>query len=217
MIQESVWFWQQVIGAKSTNALIGLVYKKQLRVSLATNKLFRSGEIINFVQTDAQKLQFLSSQIPLVSTFPFLLTFCLVVLFYELGISFVAGISIFIIAFVVNILISKYKAKLQKSYMKKQDTRISMTSECLNNIKMLKLYSWTDIFFNIITERRNEELAIFHKSLVYGVMVVSTLYFFPLLLQSVSFTTYIGLGNQMTLAQSFMVLTILSLIQRPIR
>lgn len=40
IIQENIWFWQQVLGAKSTNALIGLIYRKQLSVSLATNKLF---------------------------------------------------------------------------------------------------------------------------------------------------------------------------------
>ena len=61
IIQETVWFKQQVLGVKSTNALIGLIYRKQLKVSTATNKLFQQGEVINFIQTDAQKLFFLSS------------------------------------------------------------------------------------------------------------------------------------------------------------
>ena len=42
-----------MIGINSTNALMAMVYKKQLRVSNATNKKFDSGQIINFVQTDA--------------------------------------------------------------------------------------------------------------------------------------------------------------------
>jgi hypothetical protein len=38
-----------MIGAKSTNALIGLIYEKQLKISAATNKSFSQGEIITFV------------------------------------------------------------------------------------------------------------------------------------------------------------------------
>ena len=44
--------------------------------------------------------------------------------------------------------------------MKKSDARVSTTSESLNNIKMLKLYSWTEQFEKTITEKRNEELGV---------------------------------------------------------
>ena len=37
-----------MVGCNSTNALIGLIYKKQLKMSNATNKNFSAGEIINF-------------------------------------------------------------------------------------------------------------------------------------------------------------------------
>jgi hypothetical protein len=38
--------------------------------------------------------------------------------------------------------------------MKEFDKRVSATTECLNNIKMIKLYSWVDIFLNSINEKR---------------------------------------------------------------
>jgi hypothetical protein len=38
-----------MIGSKSTNALIALIYDKQLKISSATNKMFTQGEIITFV------------------------------------------------------------------------------------------------------------------------------------------------------------------------
>jgi len=52
---------QAFLGTKSTNALIGFIYEKLLKLSAATNKNFTNGEIITFVQVDAQKLQYLSS------------------------------------------------------------------------------------------------------------------------------------------------------------
>jgi ATP-binding cassette, subfamily C (CFTR/MRP), member 1 len=53
-----------MIGSRSTGALIAMIYKKQLRLSSATNKEFRQGQIINFIQTDANKLQWLSTALP---------------------------------------------------------------------------------------------------------------------------------------------------------
>jgi len=46
-----------MIGAKSSNALSGLIYEKLLTISAATNKIFTQGEIINFVQVDADKMR----------------------------------------------------------------------------------------------------------------------------------------------------------------
>jgi hypothetical protein len=44
----------------STNSLIAFIYEKSLKVSSATNKAFSNGEIITFIQVDAQKLNYLS-------------------------------------------------------------------------------------------------------------------------------------------------------------
>ena len=53
-----------MVGVNSTNAMIGLIYKKQLKMSNATNKKFSTGEIVNFVQIDANKLYNLSGLLP---------------------------------------------------------------------------------------------------------------------------------------------------------
>ena len=118
----------------------------------------------------------------MVATLPFILTTCVAILFIQFGISFLSGIAVFVLSFLVNVKISSEKAKLQRAYMKKQDERVNATSECLNNIKTVKMFSWTDVFFELISSRRNEELKIFYKGLQYGVLVVSSLYFFPLVL-----------------------------------
>lgn len=172
---------------------------------------------MNFIQTDAQKLYFLSSQIPMVATLPFLLVSCITILFYELGLSFFSGILVFAFALISNTEMSRRRAKLQKEYMKKQDARISLTTECLNNIKMLKLYSWIDIYIDLISKKRNEEMGVLRRGIWFGISMVSTLYFFPLMLQSVSFIAYILFGNDIDLSQAFVILTVLSLIQQPIR
>ena len=70
-----------------------------------------------------------------------------------------------------------------------------MTTEGLNNIKMIKLYSWMDMFTSMIGKIRLKELAILKKKMHLGIVTVTSFYFFPAVLQAVAFTVYIGCGG----------------------
>ena len=82
---------------------------------------------------------------------------------------------------------------------------------------MLKLYSWMDIFANLIKEKRAPELAVLRQRQWMGVAIVSTLYFFPAVLSATIFSVYIGMGNTLSLDVAFTVMTILNLIKDPLR
>jgi ATP-binding cassette subfamily C (CFTR/MRP) protein 2 len=87
-----------MIGVQSTNALIALIYKKCFKISPATNKEFSSGEIVNFVQVDSLKLYTFSSELSNTAKVPLVLTFSFIFLFIYMGVSFLAGIGVFILA-----------------------------------------------------------------------------------------------------------------------
>ena len=67
-----------MLGIKSTNAMIALIYRKQLKLSSATNKTFSQGEIVNFVQVDAQKMQMISENLAYIARYPLTFVVCLV-------------------------------------------------------------------------------------------------------------------------------------------
>lgn len=98
------------------------------------------------MQVDAQKMNMLSSYVPTVMTLPVTLLICFVALFWFLSWTFFSGICVFAIAIFSNVMLSHCMATYQKAYMKKQDGRMNAVTECLNNIKMLKLYDWTELF-----------------------------------------------------------------------
>ena len=206
-----------MIGAKSTNALIGLIFNKQLKLSSATNKDFTQGEIITFVQVDAQKMQWLSQQLPLVATFPFTLILGFSMLFYYLGYSFFAGIGVFILSFYTNIFISRKLAQIQKAYMKTKGERVSITTEVINNIKVIKLYGWTEFFTQHIDNARQIEMKFLLKRVVILIIMVTLVNFFPTFLQAVCFTVYIGTDHRISLADAYTVTSIINIIGAPIR
>lgn len=101
--------------------------------------------------------------------------------------------------------------------MKYSDNRVKTTNESLNNIKMLKLYSWTSIFTETIRQKRSDELQWLWKRFRNGQKTVSSLYFFPAILSAVVFACYIGTGNYLSLDVAFTVITLLNMIKDPLR
>jgi hypothetical protein len=77
------------------------------------------------------------------SRYPIVIVTCFTFLFYFMGASALSGVAIFGLAFLTNIILTKISARLQEKYMGLKDERLNGITECLNNIKMLKLYSWT--------------------------------------------------------------------------
>ena len=162
LISEHLDFRQRMIGVKSTNAMISLIYQKQLKISSSGNKKFSQGELVNFVQVDAQKMQFISENLAYMAKYPIIFIVCFTLLSLYIGASFLSGLGVFFIAFVINSIISKKQARIQKVLMKKTDARVSATTESFNNIKMLKLYSWTEAFERNINEKRDIEMGVMY-------------------------------------------------------
>jgi len=115
---EHVVYYTRMTGSKATNALSALIFNKSLRVSSCTNKQFDLGQIVNFVQIDAVKMQFLTGQAPMILRLPFVIGICFVVLFAYLGLSFLSGIAIFLITFGTNFALSRCQARIQRDYMR---------------------------------------------------------------------------------------------------
>jgi ABC-type multidrug transport system fused ATPase/permease subunit len=56
LCSEQANFYQMQFGVKAQTAVRGLIYEKILRISPATNKEFKQGDITNFIQVDAKQI-----------------------------------------------------------------------------------------------------------------------------------------------------------------
>jgi ABC-type bacteriocin/lantibiotic exporter with double-glycine peptidase domain len=140
--------------------------------------------------------------------YPIVFIVCFTLLSYYIGASFLAGLGVFVVAFIINSFLSKRQARLQKVLMQKTDARVSATTESLNNIKMLKLYSWTEAFERNINEKRDIEMSIMFKRFIIANTGVALMYFFPQILSAVVFSVYIGSGHVLDLSIAYTVMTI---------
>jgi hypothetical protein len=92
--------------------MIAMIYRKQLRISSATNKDFSQGKVINFVQVDAAKIMHFSEGLVGLTRYPLIFVICFSYLYSLIGLSFLSGLGVFGVAFAFNIVITKIQARL---------------------------------------------------------------------------------------------------------
>ena len=77
-----------------------MIQQKCLRMSPATNKRFKSGDLITFIQVDVNKLNFLCYQSSGLVKLPLILVVGFWLLYTYLGYVFLVGIGVFFIGFI---------------------------------------------------------------------------------------------------------------------
>ena len=153
-----VKFASEISGVKSANAVAALLYDKVTSSSIFIKNQISEGEILNYIQVDSEKLNFLFTSLPSIIIIPFNIFVSFYALFIFFGISFVFGILILIIMILVIWYVQYRYLKNTEIMLKKKDKRMRLTTHTLHIIKILKLFGWEEEFRENIDEKRNDEL-----------------------------------------------------------
>ena len=153
-----VQFISQALGVKAANAVTALIYEKVTKTSIFIKSQISEGEILNFIQVDSEKLNFLFASLPKILTVPFNLIVSFYALFLFFGKSFIFGLTILIIMILIIWYIQHKYLVNTKEMLKKKDKRMRLTTHTFHIIKILKLFGWEDEFRENIDNKRNDEL-----------------------------------------------------------
>ena len=100
--------------------------------------------------------------------------------------------------------------------MRRKDARMTVTTESINNIKMLKLNDWEGNFITRIFKRRIREItSLKHRGLMFA-LLVSSVNLFPNLMAPATFSLYIGLGNTLDFSLAVASLVLFNLMKSPL-
>ena len=210
--------YQMLLGIKTGTEFTCLIYEKILKVSPASMKdKAKTGEIINFMQVDAHRLNQLMNSTPSLITIPFQIIAYSYMLFKFFGISFIFGLITLIFFLGINFYFQRQFKKLQKTRMKLKDKRMKITTETFNNIKVLKLYSWEDEFLNRINNAREEEMANLEKRFKISNINNSVSWLSPVATSIVSIGAYQFFVEKLKIEDIFTCLGIFASIQMPLR
>lgn len=152
-------YFQRVfdLGMKIKSSLTSVVYNKSLVLSNEARQESSTGDIVNLMSVDVQRLQDLVQNLQIIWSGPFQIILCLYSLHALLGNAMWAGVAIMVIMIPLNAVIAKTQRRLQKTQMKYKDERSRLINEILNNIKSLKLYGWEKPFLKQLNHVRNDK------------------------------------------------------------
>lgn len=119
---------------------------------------FTTGEIINLMAVDIQRIVEYINIVNFVWSSPVQLVVTVILLWKQLGVASIAGLSVMIALIPFNGFITSRLQSLQKKVMNQKDKRSRMMSEILNGMKVLKLYAWEGAFGDKVAAIRAQEI-----------------------------------------------------------
>ncbi|KAK4621949.1 Metal resistance protein [Fulvia fulva] len=144
-------------GMRIKSALTATIYAKSMRLSNEGRASKSTGDIVNYMAVDTQRLQDLAQYGQQLWSAPLQITLCLLSLYQLVGPSMFAGLGVMLLMIPINGAIAKISKTLQKRQMKNKDARTRLMTEILNNMKSIKLYAWTMAFMDKLNVIRNDQ------------------------------------------------------------
>jgi ATP-binding cassette, subfamily C (CFTR/MRP), member 1 len=148
------------VGIKLKSSLVCAIYNKSLKLSSDVRVSKATGNVVNLMAVDCQRLQDATSYSQHLWSAPLQIVLCMVSLYDLLGYSMFVGVTVMLFTIPISARITRIMKGLQKQQMKNKDERSRLIAEVIANIKSIKLLAWGSAFAERIRDiRNNHELA----------------------------------------------------------
>ncbi|CAF2155428.1 unnamed protein product [Brassica napus] len=211
------WYFRlQKIGIRMRSCLVAMIYEKGLTLSCHSKKGRTSGEIINFMTVDAERVGSFCWYIHDSWLLLLQIGLAMWLLYINLGLASIAALAATILVMLVNIPFGKMQERFQEKLMEAKDSRMKSTSEILRNMRILKLQGWEMKFLSKVFDLRTCEEG-WLKKYVYNSAVISFVFWGAPTLVSVStFGACILLGVPLESGKILSAIAIFSTLRQPI-
>nr|GEV25683.1 ABC transporter C family member 3-like [Tanacetum cinerariifolium] len=210
------WFKLQQAGIRARSLIVAMSYQKSLTISSQSQQGSSSGEIINFMAVDAERIgeyAWCMHDFWLVSV---QVGVALVLLYKNLGLAVIASFIATILVLLANLPLGYIQEKVQDDLMKSKDKRMISTSEILRNMRILKFQCWEMKFLSKIIKLRDEEEGALKKYMYTLAMSSFIFWGAPIVVAVVTFATCLFAGIPLESGKVLSVLATLEILEEPI-
>jgi len=204
------------VGLQVRATVIGVIYRKTLKLSNKAKQTIGDGQIINLVSSDSGRLQQIIQSLHYMWSGPFQLLIILVLLIRSLGVWALIGFTIFIVVIPLQGIIMKLLAKLRKQTAVLTDKRVRKTQEVLGSMRIIKFFGWENSFLNVVNDLRKKELKRTRGSIVLGAHTSAIFNVVPFFASALTFIAYSAAGNKLTAAKVFSSLAFFNKLRFPL-
>ncbi|KAJ7386095.1 hypothetical protein OS493_012436 [Desmophyllum pertusum] len=137
MIHAPAFFLGQRFGVHLRTAVGSVIYRKALRLSHASLAKTTTGQIVNLVTNDVQRLG------------------TAILCWREIGLSVLPGIFLLLLLGPLQGWIGRFFAKLRSKTAVLTDERIKVMNEIISGMRVIKMYTWEKPFAKLVADIRS--------------------------------------------------------------
>ncbi|KAJ7091060.1 multidrug resistance-associated ABC transporter [Mycena epipterygia] len=133
-----------------------------------------------------------------------------------LGWSAFAGFVVLIVGWPLNSYVARRRVRMHKGELKARDGRMSVVNELIGAVKFIKFFAWEERWIQRALDAREVEMKWMIKSRLNSLMFFLIWALAPILLSTISFLTYVMLGNELTVGTAFTSIALFGMIRSPL-
>ncbi|CAH9085442.1 unnamed protein product [Cuscuta epithymum] len=209
-------FGARQLGLRLRAALISHIYQKGLILSSQSRQSHSSGEIINLMSVDVQRITDLIWYLNTIWMLPIQITLAICVLHMNLGMGSLVALAATMIVMTINIPLTRTQKGYQTKIMESKDERMKSTSEVLKNMKTIKLQAWDDFYLLKLESLRNVEHNWLWKSLRLSAISAFIFWGSPTFISVATFVGCVLMGIPLTAGRVLSALATFRMLQDPI-
>ncbi|KAI1722771.1 ABC transporter transmembrane region domain-containing protein [Ditylenchus destructor] len=210
-------FYVNKVSLRVNAALLTAVYDKLLQIPQCRLSKFSSGQLINFMSTDMNRIVGFVTSFHAVWSMPMNLGIALYLLYREVGWAFLSGLAAAIITVPLNKYIATKIGEMSTKMMRYKDQRIRLVTESMRSIRVVKLNNWEPYFEKRINTIRQKELKYLKARKYLDAICVYLWASAPVIITIVILSTYtVLMEERLTAAKVFTSLALVNILILPL-
>ncbi|KAF9352484.1 hypothetical protein BGX26_009716 [Mortierella sp. AD094] len=211
-------FWQRSTstGVGIRTILITTIYRKGLVLSSKAKQDFSTGKITNLMSTDTARLDLLAGYFHILWSAPLMVTLILILLIVNLGPTALVGFVFLTMFGPIQAKIVQMLSVIRRKSTLITDTRVKLTQEVLQGMRVIKFYGWEDAFLKKLEDLRTKELKYVRTLLISRSGIAAINLTVPVLAATLTFVAYNLTGNELTPAIVFSSLSLFNIMRMPL-
>jgi ATP-binding cassette subfamily C (CFTR/MRP) protein 10 len=210
-------FYMNKIALKVRAAILVALYDKLLQLPQHQLSNFSSGQLINFMSTDVDRIVSFCTSFHAAWSMPFNIVVALYLLYREVGLAFLSGLFCALLMVPLNKFIATKIGEMSVKLMAFKDQRLKLVTEIIRSIRTVKVSNWEPYFEGRINEIRHEELKYLKWRKYLDAICVYLWVTTPLLIIIAILTTYtVIMEEKLTPAKVFTSLALINILILPL-
>lgn len=215
IVQQHIYFTMLRGYATVVNGINNRVMQHTLRLRRSARSMMQTGDLVNHLSSDTDAMAEAMFFIPEFMNSALQTVVVISVLWYYLGAATLASMAMLFMISPLTVIVARRFRKLDHHIMELRDTRVTLMSQILQGIRVVKYHAWERSVTDEVQDVRSHEIAtrirIVKADALSNVIFVST----TTLVGFAGFVTYAALGGVLTAPLIFACLALFAMLEEP--